>query len=229
MKSTIVLEIRAAEGGTDSKLLVEDMTEIYVKSIRQQNFTVENMEINDGFALFTIKGDNVRQFYINEIGIHTWQRVPPTERNGRVHTSIVTVAVMDPADKTNYKINPDDVETTYTRGTGPGGQHRNTTNSCVVLRHKPTDIQVRIDGRKQHQNEKLAWEQLQIRLNNWSSGIKQQNSAEFRREQIGTGGRGDKRRTYRVKDDLVIDHVSNKRTSLKNIQKGKIDLLHNRS
>ncbi len=224
---TIILELRAGEGGSDSVMLVEDMTEIYAKSIRQQNFKIiDDIEVNPGFALFTIQGDKVKQFYNQEIGSHIWQRTPPTERNGRVHTSVVTVAVMDPQDKSNYKINPDDVETIYTRGTGAGGQHKNVTNSCVILRHRPTSIQVRIDGRQQHQNEKLAWNQLQTRLNNWNNENKQQSSSNNRRDQIGLGKRGDKRRTYRVKDDLVIDHISGKRTSLRNIQKGKIELLH---
>lgn len=224
---TIILELRAGEGGSDSVMLVEDMTEIYAKSIRQQNFKIiDDIEVNPGFALFTIQGEKVKQFYNQETGSHIWQRTPPTERNGRVHTSVVTVAVMDPQDKSNYKINPDDVETIYTRGTGNGGQAKNKISSCVVLHHIPSGIRVRIDGRSQHQNEKLAYNELQIRLNELQWDKQHTTSSKERKNQIGNGKRGDKRRTYRVKDGLVIDHISNKRTSLKNVQKGKIELLH---
>jgi len=223
---TIILEIRDAEGGKDAKLLVQDMTEIYLRSIKQQNFKLSDIEVNEGFALITIQGDNVKQFYQNEIGGHRWQRIPPTEKYGRVQTSTVTVAVMDPESKSNYKINLSDVEKIYTRGTGPGGQSKNKISSCVVLHHKPTGIRARIDGRNQHQNEKTAWNLLQIRLNQFYGDQEQQKITENRREQIGTGMRGDKRRTYRVKDNLVIDHITNKRSSLKSIQKGCLELLH---
>ena len=223
----IILEIRAGEGGTDSDLLVDDMKEFYLKSIKNNNFTLTDIDQDTGYVVMSITGEKINDFYLNETGTHTWQRIPPTERNGRVHTSIVTVAVMDPQSKNNYPIYPNDVETFYTRGTGPGGQAKNKINSCVVLHHKPTGIRVRIDGRSQHQNEKMAYNQLQIRLNEWSWKNQQASSASNRREQIGLGKRGDKRRTYRVKDDLVIDHVTNKRTSLRNIQKGKLELLHN--
>lgn len=224
---TIILEIRDAEGGEDAKLLVRDMTEIYLKSIQQNHFDLSSIDVDNGFALLTIKGNKVKQFYQNEIGGHRWQRVPPTEKYGRVHTSTVTVAVMDPESKSNYPINLNDVERIYTRGTGPGGQHRNTTNSCVILHHRPTGLRAKIDGRNQRQNEKLAWDLLQIRLNQFFDNQHQQQTTENRREQIGTGMRGDKRRTYRVKDNLVIDHITDKRASLKLIQKGDIQLLHN--
>ena len=223
---TIILEIRDAEGGEDAKLLVQDMTEIYLRSIKQQDFTLQEIEINTGLSLLTIEGNKVKEFYQNEIGGHRWQRVPPTEKYGRVQTSTVTVAVMDPNSKLNYKINQNDVEKIYTRGTGAGGQHKNVTNSCVILRHKPTNISARIDGRNQHQNEKSAWTLLQIRLNEFFGGQAQNKISETRREQIGTGMRGNKRRTYRVKDNLVIDHITGKKTSLKSIQRGNIDTLH---
>ena len=112
-----------------------------------------------------------------------------------------------------------------TRGTGNGGQHKNTTDSCVVVTHHATGIKVVRDGRNQHKNKEDALKELKIRVNNFYKTGHMEESVEERREQIGKGDRSDKRRTYRVKDDLVVDHITNKSASLKDILKGRIILL----
>lgn len=132
-------------------------------------------------------------------------------------------------DDNQYKdvdIYPSEVRVEYTRGSGPGGQHKNTTDSCVILTHYSTGIKARVDGRSQHKNEDKAWKELTKRVNHYYKTGEDAREVENRKEQIGVGGRSEKRRTYRVKDDEVIDHISGKRTKLKFILRGKLELLH---
>ncbi|NPV13216.1 MAG: PCRF domain-containing protein [Ignavibacteria bacterium] len=170
-------------------------------------------------------GHDVKKFFSNEIGGHRFQRIPPTESKGRTHTSTVSVTVLDEKQDVVIKIDPNDVEVIYTRGTGNGGQHKNTTDSCVILRHI-SGVQVRIDGRNQHHNESEAWKELKRRLTEIERNKKNSEYSSKRKEQIGLGGRGEKRRTYNVKTGLVKDHITGKQTSLKKVLKGKIELLH---
>ena len=120
---------------------------------------------------------------------------------------------------------PDEYSLETTRGTGNGGQHKNTTDSCVVVTHLATGIKVVRDGRSQHKNKEDALKELKRRVNEFYRTGHVEDVVEERRDQIGNGDRGDKRRTYRVKDALVIDHVTNKSASLKDILRGKIELL----
>jgi peptide chain release factor 1 len=159
------------------------------------------------------------------VGSHRWQRIPPTERKGRVHTSSITVALMEDNDFKEIEIHPSEYRLETTRGTGNGGQHRNTTDSCVVVTHISTGIKVMRDGRDQHKNKAEALKELTSRVNNFYRNGYDEEIVEERREQIGSGERGDKRRTYRVKDGVVIDHITEKTASFKDILKGKIELL----
>lgn len=112
-----------------------------------------------------------------------------------------------------------------TRGSGPGGQHRNTTDSTVVITHISTGIKVVRNGRCQHKNKEEGLVEMKKRVNDFYRTGYDNASSEERRDQIGNGDRGDKRRTYRVKDAIVIDHVTDKSASLKDILRGKIELL----
>jgi peptide chain release factor 1 len=120
---------------------------------------------------------------------------------------------------------PNEYRLETTRGTGPGGQHRNTTDSCVVVTHIATSIKVVRDGRCQHKNKEEALKELTKRVNEYYRTGHVSESVEERRDQIGKGDRSDKRRTYRVKDSIVVDHITNKTASLKDVLRGKIDLL----
>lgn len=159
------------------------------------------------------------------MGNHRWQRVPPTERKGRVHTSSITVAILEVNDYKEVDLFPSEYSLETTRGSGNGGQHKNTTDSCVVVTHYATSIKVVRDGRNQHKNKEDALKELTRRVNNYYRTGHDEEVVEERREQIGKGDRGDKRRTYRVKDGIVIDHLTNKTASLKDILKGRINLL----
>lgn len=168
----------------------------------------------------------MKDFFTKESGGHKFQRIPPTEKNGRVHTSIVSVAVLNEKQNQELDIDYNDVETIYTRGTGPGGQHKNKVETCVVLRHTPTDIQVRIDGRSRRKNEEEAWKELKRRLQERIDNKYDEEYAQERRNQVGKRSRSNSRRNYNYKVGLVIDDISKKKTSIKNIEKGKIHLLH---
>lgn len=176
--------------------------------------------------IFVFSGNNVKKFFNQEIGNHRFQRVPPTERRGRVHTSSITIAVLDINEKKEVNIDYSEIERIYTKGTGPDGQHKNKTETCVILKHIPTQISVRIDGRSRKQNEKEAWKILKERIQELQDSNLQTKNFKIKRDQVGNGTRGDKRRTYRLQDDKVIDHITKKKTSYKNILKGKIKLLH---
>lgn len=165
------------------------------------------MEARAGFLLFKAKGKGAAEAFSNEAGGHRWQRVPPTEKRGRVHTSTVTVAVLNEPDAGTYAVSERDVEWKATRGSGAGGQHRNKTDSAIQLHHLPTGLRVRAEGeRSQHQNRAAALAILRARLAALhTEGIAQARNTD-RRTQVGSGMRGDKVRTIRTQDGVVTDH-----------------------
>ena len=177
-------------------------------------FDIESIESRPGFISFTISGDEKAvALFDQEAGGHRHQRIPPTERKGRVHTSTITVAVLHLQDSL-VSLDMKDVEIETTRGTGPGGQHRNTTDSCVVARHRPTKIQVRVDMRSQHQSRRMALTILAAKIRELNTSAAVDEANKKRKDQIGSGQRGDKIRTYRTQDDQVKDHRTGKRMSL---------------
>lgn len=146
--------------------------------------------------------------------------MPPTERRGRVQTSTITVAVLPEPEQHEYHLDDKDLVITTRRGSGPGGQHRNKTDSCVDMKHKPTGIMVTVDGREQHKNKALAKRILCAKLiaKDRERGILQRN--KDRKQQVGCGMRGDKRRTIRVGDNQVVDHALDRTISYKDYVKG---------
>ena len=150
-----------------------------------------------------------RTLFADEAGGHRWQRVPPTEKRGRVQTSTVTVAVLPEPDTATLRIPDSDIVWEATKGSGAGGQHRNTTMSAVKARHVPTGIEAKSESeRSQHSNRAEALAVLRARV--WEHLQQQQHRkvAADRRSQVGSGQRGDKRRTIRVRDNQVNDHVT---------------------
>jgi peptide chain release factor 1 len=162
---------------------------------------------------------------LNEAGGHRWQRVPPTERRGRVHTSTVTVAVFQVLPESEWTLKESDIEVFTTKDSGPGGQHRNKTESCVVMRHRPTGIEAKASAKSQHQNRKSARAMLEARVRALEVGRATSTRAQNRRQQVGSGMRGDKVRTYRAQDDLVTDHRSGRKARLSRIRAGFIEEL----
>lgn len=160
----------------------------------------------------------------NEPGGHRIQRVPPTERKGRVHTSTVTVAVIDSSSKT-FVLKDSDIRVEWFSGTGCGGQYRNKhQNSCRMI-HIPTNVTVTAQCRSRTNSYNEAKSELVKRLKRTFDCEIYSELASTRKNQVGSGMRGDKVRTYRFQDDTVKDHQSGKCASLKMVMNGNIDLL----
>ena len=157
-----------------------------------------------------------------EAGGHRWQRIPPTERNGRVHTSTVTVAAFVLRDDVPLRIPDRDIEVRTTRDSGPGGQHRNTTDSCVVMRHKPTGIEAKAANKSQHRNRITARQMLEARVAAFEADKASASTAKARKQMVGSGMRGDKIRTYRTRDDMVNDHRTGRKARLRDVLAGRL-------
>lgn len=189
-------------------------------------FDLTVLEERPGFLAFRASGKNATKAFSNEAGGHRWQRVPPTEKRGRVHTSTVTVAVLSEPSATEVRLNERDLEWKACRGSGAGGQHRNTTDSAVQLTHLPTGIMVRCESeRSQHQNKELARGLLRARLRESKQEGRKRKRNRKRRDQIGCGARGDKRRTIALQRGQVTDHVTGKSMRAKDYLRGKLEKL----
>lgn len=225
---SVIVELRAAEGGQDSKLLIQDQYRIYSKWVAKLGLAIEPLVVKPGIIIFKAMGSGSRAAFKNESGAHQWQRVPPTEKRGRVQTSLITVAVLPEIDRSKIKMNEKDIRIDTTKGTGAGGQHKNTTETAVRATHLPTGITVFIDSRSQNQNRADALEILMGRLQELDSNQKHQQRVDDRRNQIGDGERGAlaKTRIIREKDGMVINNLNNKKISYKDYCRGNIsDLL----
>jgi len=191
---------------------------------QRRDFDLQIVEERPGVLVAHATGNRVHSVFCDEPGGHRWQRVPPNEKRGRVHTSTVTVAVLPEPTEAQVRINSRDLEYTTCRGSGPGGQHRNKTESAVQLTHLPSKITVRVEnGRSQHQNRQTALELLRARL--WA--MEQERvvgaRADDRKRQVGSGMRGDKRRTIRAQDGQVVDHVTGRTWRYKDYIRGNWD------
>lgn len=170
---------------------------------------------------FRAEGRDVDATFKDEPGGHRWQRIPPTEKRGRVQTSTITVAVLDDAQRVDVAINDVDLVWRTCRGSGNGGQNRNKRDTAVQLTHVPTGIQVRCEAeRQQHQNRVRALEMLRERLVELARRERGSARDSERHRQVGTGMRGDKRRTIRVQDGQVNDHVTGRHWELKRYLRG---------
>lgn len=171
---------------------------------------------------FSVSGAGVDQLFGNEAGGHRWQRVPPTEKRGRVQTSTITVAVLPEVQERVLELSERDLEWSVSTAQGNGGQSVNTTFSCVVLKHKPSGLVVRCQNeRSQQQNRKFALRVLSAKLKQRMDDQAHMSRAKDRKEQIGSGQRGDKIRTIRVKDGQVNDHVTGRCWNYKDYRAGK--------
>lgn len=171
-----------------------------------------------------IEGDSPNlKFLLNESGGHRWQRISPTERRGRIHTSTVTVVSSELKDTSICKLLESDITTFITKNSGPGGQHRNKTETCVVMRHEPTKIEAKAASKSQSQNRKIARMLLEHRVTTMMMMNETVQRDIKRKELAGSGQRGDKIRTYREQDDIVIDHRSGKKSRLRDFRKGKLE------
>ena len=184
------------------------------------------IDARPGFLVFTAAGSSARRAFAHEAGGHRWQRVPPTEKRGRVHSSTVTVVVLEPARAGEVELRPEDLEEDFCRGSGKGGQHRNKTSTAVHLRHRPSGIHIRVDGgRSQSLNRETAVELLRARLKAERDEAATAARSAARRAQAGSGMRGDKIRTVQVQGDVVVDHRRGTRMSYHRYERGHLEEL----
>ena len=221
-----VIEIRAAEGGEDSKLFVADMAQAYRKFAERRGWATRLINEYQGELHLEVQGTDLSGL-LNEAGGHRIQRVPPTERKGRVHTSTVTVAVVDPQ-VISTVIAEHDLEIEWYSGTGAGGQYRNKHQNSCRITHRPTGITAKSECRSRSNSLAEATEAIHKRVDQLLQSKYNNNLASDRKAQVGTGMRGDKIRTYRFQDDQVQDHITGKRASTKKVLAGNFDLLWNR-
>ena len=170
-------------------------------------------------------GEWAHDAFQHEAGGHRWQRVPPNDKRGRVHTSTVTVAVLSEPTATQLTIAPGDLQWAFSRGSGAGGQNRNKTDSAVDLTHRPTGVVVHCESeRSQQQNKANALAMLRARL--WEARVEADHQARSaaRREQLGSGERGDKRWTVRTQDDVVTHHASGEKFRLRDYLDGNYEV-----
>ncbi len=213
MTTSIIMEIRAGTGGDEAALFAADLYRMYTRFAEKQNWQVKLLNANRSSLkglkeiIFQINGKDVYSKMKQESGVHRVQRVPETEKSGRVHTSTATVAVLPRVEKEKIKINPKDLRTDTYRASGPGGQYVNKRDSAVRITHIPTNIVASSQQeRTQLANRETALRILRSKVYARQLEKKSKKEGAARREQIGTGERSEKIRTYNFPQDRITDH-----------------------
>ena len=230
----VIVEIRSAAGGDEAALWAGDLYRMYERFAERSQWRVEPIDVSPSDtgglkeATFAVKGKGAYSRFKFEAGPHRVQRVPKTESQGRVHTSMATVAVLPEAEAVEVEILDNDLDIETMRATGPGGQSVNTTDSAVRITHRPSGIVVSCrDEKSQLQNKIKAMRVLRARLYQRQSTEQAGERASVRRSQVGSGERSEKIRTYNYKDNRVTDHrVGLTVHSLPNVLDGDLEVLH---
>jgi len=208
-----IIEIRAGAGGSESALFAADLYRMYTRYAEGRGWKIEDMDSSPsdlgGFkeVIFGVTGKDVFFRLKYESGVHRVQRVPATEAQGRIHTSTATVAVLPEAQEVDLVVKPEDLEINVCRASGKGGQGVNTTDSAVQIIYKPTGMMVRCaDERSQQKNKLKAMTVLRSRLLEIKVAEENAKYAAHRKEQVGTGERNERIRTYNFPQNRVTDH-----------------------
>ena len=232
---SVILELRAGTGGDEAALFVADLLRMYERYSDISKWKVENISNTPsqvgGFKeiVLSISGESVYSKLKYESGVHRVQRVPETESGGRVHTSAATVAVLPEAEEVDVEILNSDIRIDTMRSSGAGGQHVNTTDSAVRITHIPTGIVVISSEKSQHQNRAKAMQVLRTRLYDLNISSQQNEIASTRKNQVGSGDRSERIRTYNFPQGRVTDHRINYTTyKLDQFLNGDIDELLNK-
>ncbi len=232
-QGNVIMEIRAGTGGDEASLFARDLFKMYSKFAERKGWKIEIMDSNfsdrGGLKeiIYVVEGEGTWASLKYESGVHRVQRVPETESLGRVHTSTATVAVLPEVGEMEIKINPADLEIDTYRASGPGGQHVNKTSSAIRIFHKPSGIRVQCqDERSQHQNRARALRVLKAKLIQYYTDKQTEEMSEQRKNQIKTGDRSEKIRTYNFSQGRITDHRVNVTIyRLKDLLDGKLELI----
>lgn len=203
----VILELKGAAGGEEAKLWADQLLHMYIKYAQWKGFKVETL----GENVYKIIGKNAFALFKYEAGVHRVQRIPETEKRGRVHTSTATVSILPELEDIDLHINPEDIEFEAFRSGGHGGQNVNKVSTAVRLKHKPTGIVVSCQTERfQGANRDIAMEMLRAKL--WEIELEKRNEeiGSLKSTQVGRGMRSEKIRTYNFPQDRLTDHRWNK-------------------
>jgi len=226
-----IIEIRAGAGGNEASLFAADLFRMYVKFIEKKGLKHELLSLHTsevgGYkeVIFLVIGEGAYRLFHYEKGVHRVQRVPATEASGRIHTSTVTIAVLPEIEESQVNINPDDLRVDTFRAGGHGGQNVNKVSSAVRITHLPTGMVVSCqDERSQHKNREKAMKILIARLAAIEEDKREKALVIQRRQQIGSGERSEKVRTYNFPQNRLTDHrVGLSLYNLQDILEGNLD------
>ncbi|MEK7495971.1 MAG: PCRF domain-containing protein [Patescibacteria group bacterium] len=227
----VILEIRAGAGGDEAAIFAGNLARMYQRYAAKRDWKFTSVDFNqtslEGYKTFIaeIEGDDAYESLKQESGVHRIQRIPKTEKSGRVHTSTASVAIMPEVKPEEVQINQSDLEISFFRSSGPGGQNVNKVETAVRILHKPSGIVVASQaGRSQHSNRETAMGMLRAKLYEIKTREELAKTGAVRKELIGTADRAEKIRTYNFPDDRITDHrISKKFHNIEKILDGDLD------
>jgi len=229
--SKLILEVRAGVGGDEASLFASNLVNMYQKYALKRGWKFTEIDANQntagGYKIFVgkVDGEGAYESLKQESGVHRIQRVPTTEKAGRIHTSTASVAVLPAVEEKEFVINNGDLEISFFRSSGPGGQNVNKVETAVRIVHKPTGVVVASQTeRSQNANKENAMSILRSRLYEAMQEQHASSIGQIRKEQIGASDRSEKIRTYNFPDDRITDHrIGKKWHNIPKIMEGDMD------